>query len=179
MSSSLESTGSLHPRSSPQPLYQTLAAPIVVGSSLPSPELEGLGVSEEEYGGQPMETLLCPTSQRGVADGEELIEAGVGVGGGVNTEAGRQKRRPDCLHTSSDKGKTVRSSHHTSFLCLRLLPVCPSLSSEGPQSHNLNDEWYGKWEASAFCVTRRPGEDSVHAAPRPRLSLHHFLLSLG
>lgn len=34
------------PRSSPQALYQTLAAPIVVGSSLLSPVLEGLGESE-------------------------------------------------------------------------------------------------------------------------------------
>ncbi|CAB1416667.1 unnamed protein product [Pleuronectes platessa] len=81
MGRSLESTGSLHPRSSPQPLYQTLAAPIVVGSSSPVP----------------------------------------GAGG---------------------------------------------ISSEGPQSHHLNDEWYGKREASAFRVTRRPGDDSVHA-PRP------------
>lgn len=37
------------PQGTPQPLYQTLAAPIVVGSSLLSPVLEGLG--ESEWGG--------------------------------------------------------------------------------------------------------------------------------
>lgn len=47
------------PRSSPQPLYQTMAAPIVVGSSLLSTVLEGLG--ESEWGGVRGPTKGDPT----------------------------------------------------------------------------------------------------------------------
>lgn len=47
MDSGLQFHGVLAPRSSPQPLYQTMAAPIVVGSSRLSPVLKGLGESEQ------------------------------------------------------------------------------------------------------------------------------------
>lgn len=53
------------PWGSLQPLHQTVAAPIVVGSSFLSPELERLGKSKRAPG-EPKETQACPTPQWGV-----------------------------------------------------------------------------------------------------------------
>lgn len=46
MDSDLQFRGVGGPQSSPQPLYQTMAAPIVVGSPFLSPALEELGETE-------------------------------------------------------------------------------------------------------------------------------------
>lgn len=61
----------------------------------------------------------------------------------------------------SKNTRNLQSSHHVSFPCLCLLPVCPSFSTVGPQTHNLNDEWDGKPKASAFLHDMETGEDSV------------------
>lgn len=88
--------------------------------------------------------------------------------------AGTQKRRSAAFTLHLTKQNTLNPPHHISFPCLHLLPACPSLSTAGPQMHNLNDEWEGKPKASAFCMTRgRLG------TPGPWLSLRHFLLSLS
>lgn len=73
--------------------------------------------------------------------------------------AGTQKRRRAAftLHLRKQKHLNPPPPHHMSFPCLHLLPVCPSLSTAGPQTHNLNDEWDGKPKASAFRMTRRRG----------------------
>ena len=102
-------------------------------------------------GANQLRPCRVPYPRRGVADGKKISEEG---------ETWRQVDRSErgggcCLHTSSDKAKTVKPSHHTSFLCLRLLPVCPSLSTAGPQGQNLNDERGGKRKASAFRMSGR------------------------
>lgn len=77
-------------------------------------------------------------------------------------KAGTQKRTAFTLHLT--KQKHLQTSHQISFLCLHLLPVCPSLSTVGPQTHNLNDEWDGKPKASAFCMTRRREKTSYSSS---------------
>lgn len=157
MESGLNSTGSLHPEA--QPLYQTLAAPIVVGSSLLSPVLEGLG--ESEWGGirganqrRPCRVLYPNRELLIVADGKKIPKEGDTLrqvdrrGGGLLSH----------LIWQSKNTRNLESSHHTSSPSLRLLPVCPSLSTVGPQTHNLNDKWDGKTKASAFCMTWRQGK---------------------
>lgn len=64
----LNSAGVPAPRSGPQPLYQTMAAPIVVGSSLLSAALEGLGESEcgGVRGANPRRPFGVPYPNRGL-----------------------------------------------------------------------------------------------------------------
>lgn len=57
-----------------------------------------------------------------------------------NHEGRYTKEEEDCHSTSSDKQKHIQSSHQISFPCLRLLPVCPSLSTVRPQTRSLNVE---------------------------------------
>lgn len=106
----------------------------------------------------------------------ELLE----VADGKKIRREKHDREENCLHTSSDKAKTppIQPSH---ILPLSLLPVCPSLSTVGPQMHNLNDEWDGKPKASAFCMTRWRGKTScsrslTFSAPFPFITKLNFVM---
>lgn len=59
----------------------------------------------------------------------------VRIYGGRNMKAGRQKRttrRRTAFTLHPTEHKHLRSSHHVSYRGLRLLPMCPSLSTVGP-----------------------------------------------
>lgn len=67
-------------------------------------------VSEEECRGQPAETLPCPISQQGVADGKERrVE-------GMDTEAGRRRRRLTAFtpHLTKQKQSNLVITHPSS-----------------------------------------------------------------
>lgn len=132
----------------PQLLYQTVAVPIVVGSSRLSPVLEGLG--ESELGGAQGPTkdqrLSCVPNPNwellDVADSRKICEG--------NTCRQVDRRKAFTLHLTEQKHLKPR---FPSSYILPPLPVCPSLSTVGAQCHNPNDEWDGKPKASALCMT--------------------------
>lgn len=136
------------PQSSPQPLYQTLAVPIVVGSSHLPPVLEGLGESElvGVQGPTKDQRLSCVPNPNwellDVANSNKICQG--------NTCRQVDRRKVFTLHLTEQKH--LKPRFQSSYI-LPLLPVCPSLSTVGPQCHNLNDEWDGKPKASAFCMT--------------------------
>lgn len=71
-----------------------------------------------------------------VADGKKISEEGE-TRRQVDTRGGGLLSH---LIWQSKNTRNLNSSRHTYFPCLRVLPVCPSLSTAGPQTHNLNDE---------------------------------------
>lgn len=128
------------PQSSPQPLYQTLAAPIVVGSSLLSAWGIGWEWVRRSTGANQRRPYRVPYANRELSERQE----------------GWYKRWGGIAFTTYlAKQEHQRSPFHSHIL--PILSLTPCASTTTTWSHTVNDEWDVKPKASAFCMTCREG----------------------